>query len=79
MNTKIRILIADDHPVVREGLVELLARQVDMSLIGETGDGGQVCQLHDKLLSDILLLDLRMPKKDGLQIFTELMSRFAVN
>ena len=75
VNAKIRILIADDHPVIREGLVEQLTRQKDMSVIGEAGDGEEVCQLFDRLSADILLLDLRMPKKDGLQVLIELMSR----
>jgi DNA-binding NarL/FixJ family response regulator len=75
MNTKIRILIADDHPVVREGLVEVLTRQKDMSVIGEAKNGEEVCQLYDKLSPDILLLDLRMPKKDGLEVIKDLMSR----
>ncbi|HYY28623.1 MAG TPA: response regulator transcription factor [Chthoniobacterales bacterium] len=74
MNAKIRILIADDHPVVRQGLVEVLTRQKDMSVIGEAGNGEEVCQLYDQLSPDILL-DLRMPKKDGLQVLIELMSR----
>ena len=75
VNAKIRILIADDDPIIREGLVEVLTRQKDMSVIGEAGDGDEVCQLYDKLSPDILLLDLRMPKKDGLQVLIELMSR----
>src|SRR5258708_16749881 len=75
MNTKIRILIADDHPIFREGLVELLTRQKDMSVIGEARNGEEVCQLYDKLSPDILLLDLRMPKKDGLEVIKDLMSR----
>jgi two-component system NarL family response regulator len=75
VNAKIRILIADDHPIVREGLKEVLTRQKDMSVIGEAGDGEEVCQLYDQLSPDILLLDLRMPKKDGLQVLIELMSR----
>ena len=75
MNAKIRILIADDHPVVREGLVEVLTRHKDMSVIGEAGNGEEVCELYHKLSPDILLLDLRMPKKDGLQVLIELTSR----
>jgi two-component system NarL family response regulator len=77
VNTEIRILIADDHPVIRKGLVEVLTRQKDMSVIGEAGDGEEVCQLFDKLSPDILLLDLRMPKKNGLEVLIELMSRRA--
>jgi DNA-binding NarL/FixJ family response regulator len=75
MNTKIRILIADDHPAVREGLVRILTRQKDMSVIGKARDGEEACQLYDKLSPDILLLDLRMPKKDGLEVIKDLMSR----
>jgi two-component system NarL family response regulator len=75
MNTKIRILIADDHPIFREGLIELLTRQKDMSVVGEARNGEEVCQLYDELSPDILLLDLRMPKKDGLEVIKDLMSR----
>jgi len=72
---KIRILIADDHPIVREGLATILALQEDMQVVAEARDGEEACQLYDQLSPDILLLDLRMPKKDGLQVVTELMSR----
>ena len=75
VNAEIRILIADDHPVIRKGLVEVLTRQKDMSVIGEAGDGEEACQLYDKLSPDILLLDLRMPKKNGQEVLIELMSR----
>jgi DNA-binding NarL/FixJ family response regulator len=75
MKTEIRILICDDHPVVREGLVTILTRQRDIKVIGEAKDGEEACRLYDTLLPDILLLDLRMPKKDGLEVITELMSR----
>jgi DNA-binding NarL/FixJ family response regulator len=75
VNAKIRILIADDHPVVREGLLEILNREDDMSVIGEATNGEEACLLYDKLSPDIVLLDLRMPKKDGLQVLIELMSR----
>jgi two-component system NarL family response regulator len=75
VNAKIRILIADDHPVIREGLVQILNRENDMSVIGEASNGEEACLLYNKLLPDILLLDLRMPKKDGLQVLDELMPR----
>jgi two-component system, NarL family, response regulator len=75
VNSKIRILIADDYPVVREGLLGILNREDDMSVIGEATNGEEACLLFDKLSPDIVLLDLRMPKKDGLQVLIELMSR----
>jgi two-component system, NarL family, response regulator len=72
---EIRILIADDHPIVREGLVAILALQDDMQVVGEARDGEQAIRLYDQLSPDILILDLRMPKKDGLQVIAELISR----
>jgi len=68
------VLVADDHPVVREGLVSILKAK-DIRVIGEAGDGEEACRLYDQLAPDILVLDLRMPKKDGLQVVSELMSR----
>ena len=70
----IRIVLADDHPVVREGLASILKAK-DIKVVGEASDGEEACRLYDKLSPDILVLDLRMPKKDGLQAVNELMSR----
>jgi two-component system NarL family response regulator len=75
VNAKIRILIADEYPIIREGLVRILNRENDMSVVGEASNGEEACLLYDKLSPDILLLDPRMPKKDGLQVLIELMSR----
>jgi two-component system NarL family response regulator len=72
---EIRILIADDHPVVREGIVTILALQNDLKVVGQARDGEEACLLYDELSPDVLILDLRMPKKDGLEVVTELMSR----
>jgi len=70
----IRIVLADDHPVVREGLASILEAK-DIKVVGQASDGEEACRLYDKLSPDILVLDLRMPKKDGLQAVNELMSR----
>ena len=62
----IRILIADDHPIVRDGLKKLLALESDFEIAGEAGDGREVLDKVRRLDPDILLLDLRMPNLDGL-------------
>ncbi len=74
---QIRVIIADDHPVVREGLAAILRSQEDIKIVAEAADGEEACELYDQLFPDVLMLDLRMPKKDGLQVLTELMSRRA--
>ena len=69
------MLIGDDHPVIRQGLAAILNSQKDIKIVAEAADGEGVCELYDQLSPDVLLLDLRMPKKDGLQVVGELMSR----
>ncbi|MEU6787878.1 response regulator transcription factor [Nonomuraea sp. NPDC052116] len=62
----IRVLIADDHPVVRQGLRTFLDLQDDITVVGEAGDGAQAVELVGELAPDVLLLDLKMPVLDGL-------------
>jgi DNA-binding NarL/FixJ family response regulator len=64
---KIRILIADDHPVMRQGLRAMLDQESDMEVIGEAGDGAQAIAQFQLLQPDVTLIDLQMPKVDGLQ------------
>jgi two-component system, NarL family, response regulator len=70
----IRVLIADDHPVVREGLAAILRSEPDIQVVAEATDGVHACALYDQHLPDVVILDLRMPRKDGLKVVTELMS-----
>jgi len=61
----IRLLVVDDHPVVRAGIVGLLAGEPDLEVVGEAADGAQACDLAAALRPDVVLMDLRMPVMDG--------------
>lgn len=67
MTSKIRVLIADDHAIVREGLRQLLGQQPDIEVVGEAGDGTQALALARKLKPDLVLMDIGMPKMTGLE------------
>lgn len=62
---KIKLLVADDHPMLREGLVAVLDTQADFEVVGEASDGAEVVKLVGELLPDVVLLDLEMPGTDG--------------
>ena len=64
---KLRILIADDHEVVREGLGSMISSQADMELAGEAANGQRAVMLAAALQPDVILMDLVMPQMDGLQ------------
>ncbi|MCS7252197.1 MAG: response regulator transcription factor [Thermoflexus sp.] len=64
---KIRILIADDHPVLRRGLKALIEEEQDMEVIGEAGNGLEAVQLAERLQPDVVIMDISMPELDGLE------------
>jgi DNA-binding NarL/FixJ family response regulator len=70
----IRIVIADDHPIFRDGLRRLLEAEADLKVIGEASDGAEAVKLARQLKPDILLLDLAMPRNPGLEALRELSS-----
>src|SRR5580658_6287248 len=68
---EIRIQVADDHLIFREGLRKLFDSEECLSIVGEAANGNDCVKLIAKLKRDILLLDLRMPDKDGLAVLEE--------
>ena len=68
----IRVLIADDHSVVREGLASLIGRRADMAVVGEASNGREAVDLWKKHQPDVMLLDLRMPELDGVGVIKEI-------
>ena len=69
---KTKILIADDHAVVRMGLSAIIAAEDDMRLAGEASDGNEAVALAQKLAPDIILMDLMMPQKNGVEATREI-------
>jgi two-component system, NarL family, response regulator LiaR len=72
MSDLIRILIADDHPVVRDGLAMILGTQADFEVVGAAGNGNDTVSMTRQLEPDVLLLDLEMPGLDGLETLHQL-------
>jgi DNA-binding NarL/FixJ family response regulator len=70
--SRITLVIADDHSVVREGLVSLITRKADMTVVGEAANGREAVDLWKKHHPDVVLLDLRMPELDGVGALKEI-------
>lgn len=68
----IRVVLADDHAIVRSGVSSLVDGEFDLSVVGETGDGAEVVPLVRRTRCDVLVLDLAMPNMDGMEVLREL-------
>lgn len=71
---QIRILLADDHAVVRDGLRALLERQPDMAVVAEAGDGHECVQLAEEHSPDIVMMDIAMPRMNGIEAARRILS-----
>ena len=76
MSDKIRVLIADDHVVVRQGVRRFLEDGADIAVVGEAGDGPQALRLVEELQPDVALLDIQMPGLNGVEVSRQIKSRF---
>ncbi|KKD39584.1 MAG: response regulator transcription factor [Limnoraphis robusta] len=66
----IRVLIADDHAIVRQGLVSLLQQEPDLSVVGQARNGQEAVKMFNQHQPDVVLMDLRMPQMDGIEAIT---------
>jgi two-component system, NarL family, response regulator len=64
----IRVILVDDHPVVRDGLANIVNQQKDMRVVAEADDGDTAIALYDEHRPDVMVLDLRMPGRDGVSV-----------
>jgi DNA-binding NarL/FixJ family response regulator len=78
MQNQIRILIADDHPMFREGVVQSLSGDKDFAIIGQASNGKDAFEMAKELLPDVLLLDITMPDQDGITIAKKISAAFPV-
>jgi DNA-binding NarL/FixJ family response regulator len=72
MTETIRILVADDHPIVRDGLIAVLSTQPDFEVVGEASTGPETLERAARLTPDVILLDLEMPGMDGVETLLRL-------
>jgi two-component system NarL family response regulator len=73
---RIRVAVFDDHVMIREGIAALLSMQDDLEVVGEAGDGDSALELYRRVRPDVALVDLRMPKLDGVAVIRALRAEF---
>jgi len=76
MKSRIRLVVVDDHPVVRDGLKGMLASQPDLEIAGEAANGEEAVALVGRLHPDVVLMDLRMPVLDGVAATSQIRERW---
>lgn len=74
--TKIRVLLAEDHAIMREGVREFIGRESDMEVVGEAGDGEEAVKLTAQLKPDVVVMDIRMPKLNGIEATKQIKAQF---
>src|SRR4051794_1671579 len=72
----LKIFVADDHPIVREGLKQIIAKMPDMSVVGEASDGQELLSKLRHQAPDIVLLDISMPGRSGLDVLKQLKTQW---
>ncbi|MEH7458992.1 response regulator transcription factor [Bacillus sp. JJ1127] len=76
MEKTINIMLVDDHALMRAGLKLLLQKRPSLKVVGEASDGFEALRLYDNLRPDILILDISLPRVDGIQVLTEIKLRY---
>ena len=69
---KVRVVLADDHPITREGVKKIIVKSSDIEVVGEANNGEQALQMANELVPDVLLLDMEMPDLKGLEVARKL-------
>ncbi len=75
MSQPLRLLLADDHPIVRDGISAIVESQSDMEVVGEAEDGEEAVELAERFKPDVVLMDLRMPRMTGVEAIRQIKSR----